>query len=355
MAGASIDVINAMAFNFNYRLNNENIIAPNQITSLLAAVLKSILEISYSEIPDYLSKVKIDDEAAQLAKKLSDTDNSVIILGEHAVNNPQASSVAKLIAEIAKQTNSTTLNLTATANSNAANMANFIPEKGGLDTNAMLAAGLNAYILLDIYPQYDFHNSVEAIKALNNEKTFVISINSFKDSAVEKYSNVILPMAAFYETSGSHVNVEGRVQTFAAAIGAPGEAKPAWKILKVLADLLELPGFHYADSTQITSEVAHQSYKQKACDAEIDITVKRGITVIWQKSPYAIDVLSRYATSLQATKIGQINSASMNQATFTKLELSAETPKYLGVPVVVTEAVADNCVFVNANKATGGE
>ncbi|SMN02234.1 NADH-ubiquinone oxidoreductase chain G [uncultured Candidatus Thioglobus sp.] len=355
MAGASIDVINAMAFNFNYRLNNENIIAPNQITPLLAAVLKSILEISYSEIPDYLSKVKIDDEAAQLAKKLSDTDNSVIILGEHVVNNPQASSVAKLIAEIAKQTNSTTLNLTATANSNAANMANFIPGKGGLDTNAMLAAGLNAYILLDIYPQYDFHNSVGAIKALNNEKTFVISINSFKDPAVEKYSNVILPMAAFYETSGSHVNVEGKVQTFAAAVGALGEAKPAWKILKVLADLLELPGFHYADSTQITSEVAHQSYRQKVCDAEIDITVKRGMTVIWQKSPYAVDVLSRYATSLQATKIGQINSASMNHTTFTKLELSAKTPKYLGVPVVVTEAVADNCVFVNANKATGGE
>ncbi|SMN10815.1 NADH-ubiquinone oxidoreductase chain G [uncultured Candidatus Thioglobus sp.] len=355
LAGASIDVINVMAFNFNYRLNSENIIAANQTASLLGAVLKSILEISYSEIPDYLSKVKVTDEAMQMAKKLSDTDNSVIILGEHTVNNPQASSIVKLITEIAKQTNSTTLNLSATANSNAANMANFIPGEGGLDTNAMLAGDLSAYILLDIYPQYDFHHSVTAIEALSNKKTFVISVNSFKDQAVAKYSNVILPMAAFYETSGSHVNVEGKVQTFAAAVSAPGEAKPAWKILKVLADLLELPGFHYADSSQIISEVTHQSHKQKACDAKIDLTTKQGITVIWQKSPYAVDVLSRHAAALQATKIGQINSASMNKATFSKLEISKKTPEYLGVPVVVTEAVANNCVFVNANKATGGK
>jgi NADH-quinone oxidoreductase subunit G len=124
-------------------------------------------------------------------------------------------------------------------------------------------------------------------------------------------------------------------------------------VLKVLADLLELPGFHYANSEQITSEISNQSHQYKVDDKAINITTKRGVSVIWQKSPYAIDVLSRHATALQATKIGQMHSASMNKATAKKEEVK-EGGQYLGVPVIITEKVADNCVFVNANQSTGG-
>ena len=352
LSGASIDVINAMAFDFNYRLNSENIVSPNQTAAMLAGVLKSVLQNAQVEIPDYLVDIEINDVATQLAEKLFQSDNSVIVLGEHVINNPQAASIANLVSEIAQHTNSTTLNVSATANSMAANMTGFVPGKGGLDVNAMLAADLKAYILLDIYPQYDFHHSLQAVEALSNEDTFVISLNSFKDDAVAQYSDVLLPIASFYETSGSHVNVEGEVQSFAAAVNAPSDTKPAWKVLKVLADLLELPGFHYADSAQVTSEIMHQSHKQHAHNESIDIKVKRGVNVIWQKSPYAVDVLSRHATSLQATNIGQINSASMNKATAKKLEV-AQDDEYLGVPVAINEAVANNCVFVNANHSTG--
>jgi len=352
LSGASIDVINAMAFDFNYRLNSENIISPNQTAAMLAGVLKSVLQNAQVEIPDYLVDIEVNDVATQLAEKLSRSDNSVIVLGEHIINNPQAASIANLVSEIAQHTNSTTLNVSATANSMAAKMTGFVPGKGGLDVNTMLAADLKAYILLDVYPQYDFHHSLQAVEALGNEDTFVISLNSFKDDAVAQYSDVLLPIASFYETSGSHVNVEGEVQSFAAAVNAPSNTKPAWKVLKVLADLLELPGFHYADSAQVASEVMHQSHKQHAHDESIDVKVKRGINVIWQKSPYAVDVLSRHATSLQATNIGQINSASMNKATAKKLEV-AQDDEYLGVPVAINEAVANNCVFVNANHPTG--
>ena len=352
LSGASIDVINAMAFDFNYRLNSENIISPNQTAATLAGVLKSVLGNAHIEVPDYLVDIEVSDIAMQLADKLTQSNNSVIVLGEHIINNPQASSIANLVSEIAQHTDSTTLNVSATANSMAANMAGFVPGKDGLDVNAMLAADLKAYILLDVYPQYDFHHSVQAVEALSSDDTFVISLNSFKDDAVAQYSDVLLPIASFYETSGSHVNVEGEVQLFAAAVNAPSNAKPAWKVLKVLADLLELPGFQYADSSQVTSEIKHQSHKQHAHNESIDIKVKRGINVIWQKSPYAVDVLSRHATSLQATNIGQINSASMNKTTAKKLEV-AQDDEYLGVPVAINETVANNCVFVNANHSTG--
>jgi NADH-quinone oxidoreductase subunit G len=161
----------------------------------------------------------------------------------------------------------------------------------------------------------------------------------------------MLPIASFYETPSSHVNVEGAVQSYSAAVSAPSGAKPAWKVLKVLADLLELPGFHYANCAQVTSEVSHQSRKQHAYEESVDLTVKRGINVIWQKSPYAIDALLRHSASLQDTKIGQLNNASMNKATAKKLELE-KGDEYLGIPVMVSDTVANNCVFVNANHST---
>jgi NADH-quinone oxidoreductase subunit G len=104
---------------------------------------------------------------------------------------------------------------------------------------------------------------------------------------------------------------------------------------------------------QVASEIMHQGHKQHVHDESIDITVKRGVNVIWQKSPYAVDVLSRHAASLQDTKIGQINSASMNKATAKKLEVT-QGSSYLGVPVSISEAVANNCVFVSANHSTTG-
>jgi hypothetical protein len=92
----------------------------------------------------------------------------------------------EVFREIAQQTGAATLNVSATSNSIAAEMANFVPGQGGLNANAMLAADLSAYILLEVYPQYDFHDSVQAIESLDNKNTFVISMNSFKDKEVAR-------------------------------------------------------------------------------------------------------------------------------------------------------------------------
>lgn len=351
LAGAKIDAINAMAFDFNYPLSDENIIAPNQTATLLGAVLKSILQSTKAEIPAYLDKVSPTPESKKLADKLLKSNNSVIVLGEHIVNNPQAASIALLVGEIAQQTNASTLNVSATANSMAGVLVNFVPSKGGLNANQMLAENLKAYILLDIYPDYDCHNASQVVQTLSSDDAFVISLNSFKDEKVMQYSDVLLPIASFFETSGSHINIEGKVQSFSAAVSAPKDAKPAWKVLKVLADLLALPGFHYTDSTQVASEAIHQRHKPSVADVGVDLMAKSDINIIWQKSPYALDALCRHGVSLQTTEIGQLNCAYMNQATAKKLELQ-RGDEYLAIPVNISETVANNCVFINT---TGGQ
>ncbi|MDG2395783.1 NADH-quinone oxidoreductase subunit NuoG [Candidatus Thioglobus sp.] len=351
LAGAGITTLNVKEFDFNYK-TNDIIVAPNEIANTLAGVLRVLVEKSAEEVPAYLLAVTPCAQAIDIASSLLNSDKTVLILGEHVVNNAQAASIANLITEIAKLSNSLTLNLTVTANALGAQRVNFVPNSTGMNVNEMLAAEMRAFVLLDVYPEYDFHHLDEALNTLLNNDVFVISLNGFKNDLVAQYSDVMLPMAAMYETSGTHVNINHEMQSFSAAVGAPGESKPAWKILKVLADLLELPGFHYENSTQVLSEVAHQMTPVHEYDTAINLdksTVE--VETIWTHSPYHTDALLRHATSLRASKIGQINTASINAATAKSLSLS-DSDTYLGVPVDITETMADQCVFISSNQAT---
>ncbi len=351
LSGANITTLNVKDFDFNYKVDS-HITSPNEIANTLAGVLKTLIDKTKQEFPEYLSDVIPSEHSVTLANNLLEANNSVLILGEHLINNAQASSISNLTAEIAKLTNSSTLNLTATANSLGAQQVNFMPNSQGMNANEMLDADMRAFILLDIYPEYDFHHSAAALNALSSDDVFVISLNSFGSELVSQYSDVMLPMAAMFETSGTHMNINGKAQSFRASVGAPGEAKPAWKILKVLADLLELPSFHYENSTQVMSEVAHQSIQTHEYDASIDLS-KQTVTLetIWMHSPYQSDVLLRHAKSLNASQIGQMNTASMSATTAQSLSLNNKDT-YLGVPVEIDSIMADQCVFVNSNQAT---
>ena len=352
LAGAQISSVNVKAFDYNLKTNHTTV-APQEIATLLAGVLKCILEKQSIELPAYLEHANSSELSLELADKLLNAESSVIVLGEHIVNNAQAASIAQLVAEIAKRVKGATLNVSMTANALGAQHAHFVPTSAGMNANEMLQADMRAFLLLDVYPEYDFHHASSAIEALSKEDVFVVSLNSFNNDLTAEYADVLLPMAAMYETSGSHVNINHDIQSFKAVVQAPEEAKPAWKILKVLADLLELPGFHYENSTQISSELAHQPHEHNQ-DTAIDLTAKVDtVETIWMHSAYHTDALLRHAGALGASQIGQTHIASMNTATAKMLALKS-SDTYLGVPIDITETVADQCVFVSSNQATMG-
>ena len=101
---------------------------------------------------------------------------------------------------------------------------------------------------------YDFINPKLAADTFNKDDVFVVSLNSFEDEASQINSDVILPLASFYESSGTHINFDGIAQSFSASVKGPGDSKPGWKIIKVLADLFEFKGFEYTDSTQVADD-----------------------------------------------------------------------------------------------------
>ena len=203
--GASVSTINAKAFDFNYRVSHSLLTSPQNTVATLSSVLKALLNKSSQALPDQLNSVTVHQAHIDIAHALLNADHPVVVLGEHVNGNRCSDQVAKLVFEIAKAADAKTLNASLTGNAHSAERVNFKPDNG---KNALqiLASDLTAFILFDVYPNFDCIEPENAIEHLSRDDAFVVSMNSFADESVLSFANVILPIASFYETSGTPVS-----------------------------------------------------------------------------------------------------------------------------------------------------
>ena len=138
----------------------------------------------------------------------------------------------------------------------------------------------------------------------------VVTLSPFKANL--DISDVLLPIAPFTETSGSFVNAEGRLQSFHAVVRPLGDTRPAWKVLRVLGNLLGLSGFD-ADASQavlatalpgVASGSVVEATRLNNADASVGPAAADQMPA--QSSPcvaaiYQLDGLVRRAASLQLT------------------------------------------------------
>jgi len=169
----------------------------------------------------------------------------------------------------------------------------------------MLGGGLKAVLLLNTEPEFDAADGRAALAGLNKAQ-MVVTLSPFKANLA--ISDVLLPIAPFTETPGTFVNAEGRVQGFHAVVKPLGEARPAWKVLRVLANMLGLPGFEYESSQEVlkaargadaaTASVQGDVLGNATSDA-IDLAPSHGHPAT--ASIYQLDGIVRRAPSLQLT------------------------------------------------------
>ena len=353
--GASVNTINNKKFDFNYQTDLEILSSPQKTLLMLQSILKSLHERTKTTVPKYLSKLTVDDSQNKIADDLIAAERPVIILGEHVNSNISSSDIASIISEIAALANAKIANLSLNGNSLSAEKVGFKPSNNGKNAISMFTENTKAFLLMDVDFNYDFIDSKLAADTFNNDDVFVISLNSFEDEITLMNSDVILPLAGFYESSGTHINFDGVAQSFSASVKGPGDSKPGWKIIKVLADILELNGFEYTDSTQVADDALSMSSANNndLVKNNIKETVDSKVAVHWQYSPYAIDGITRKAKALQETPIGKMNDAFISLATAKELKLS-EGDLYHGVPVSINETVAEGCVFVHTYQSRKG-
>jgi NADH-quinone oxidoreductase subunit G len=115
-------------------------------------------------------------------------------------------------------------------------------------------------------------------------------------------SDVLLPISPFTETAGTFINTEGRAQSFHGVVKPLGEARPAWKVLRVLGSMLNVPGFDFETIEEVRAQAIPadvQALLSNACSANVDVSPVAGQPAV--AAIYQLDSLVRRAPSLQLT------------------------------------------------------
>ena len=244
------------------------------------------------------------DTAKGIAKSLMGGERKAIFLGNAAVHHPNASGLLGLANWIGAQTGASVGYLTEAANTVGAQLVGATPQGKGLNAGQMLEGQLKAVIVLNTEPEFDSAHGVKAVAGLNAAQ-MVVTLSPFKANL--SFSDVLLPIAPFTETPGTFVNAEGRVQSFHAVVKPLGDTRPAWKVLRVLGNLLDVPGFDFESSLDVLQQVKGISeghvvaaMLSNTVDASIQLTsTNQAIPAV--ASIYQLDSLVRRATSLQLT------------------------------------------------------
>ncbi len=196
--------------------------------------------------------VEVSPHAAAIAASLLGGERKAILLGNAALQHPQAVQLKSLANWIGEHTGASVGDLTEAANTVGAQLVRAQPVSGGLNAAAMLQGSLKACLLLNVEPDRDAAQPAAAMAALQSAE-MVVAFTSFRDAALD-CADVLLPIAPFTETSGTFVNAEGRAQSFHGVVKPLGETRPAWKVLRVLGNLLNLPGFDFETSEAVRGE-----------------------------------------------------------------------------------------------------
>jgi NADH-quinone oxidoreductase subunit G len=297
--GGQVNVLNAQSQDWAMPVKNTVLADSTHWVSALAGIANAVGAETGVLAP---VAAEVNDAARAIAKSLLGGEHKAILLGNAAAHHAQASSLLSLANWIAQQTGAVVGYLSEAANTVGAQLVNAQPGQGGLNAAQMLGGGLKAALLLNNEPAFD---SALGSQGLANAG-MVVTLSPFKTNL--DISDVLLPIAPFTETSGSFVNAEGRLQSFHAVVRPLGDTRPAWKVLRVLGNLLGLPGFD-ADSSQAVlaaalpgltaGSVVEASRLSNAGAAFIDMNPAASQPCV--ASIYQLDSLVRRASSLQLT------------------------------------------------------
>ncbi len=379
---AKVMCVNPFEVDFNYNIESQSISSPADMLLTLATIAKASISLSKTKPPtglaELLKSVRVNGDAKVIAENLKSASNAVVFLGGLSVQNPNYSVLRALVAVISENTDATLGYLAESANTVGAWLAGVVPhrleagnisEEVGKNTAEMLATSSKVYLLLDVEPEFACDNPQQAQKAMD-EANCVISISPFASDKMLSNADIILPSACYSETSGTYVNIEGKWQSFRAAAKSFENARPAWKILRVLGNKLGVRGFDYVSSSDVRDEL------QIACDsvsgvnnafevigrysvfkpAEDSVDDKNCLYRIGEVAEFCGDSLQRRATALQKSDLKQeciqlssteIQRLSLQQVEDGSVNVNVEQGgENILLPLLVNNLIPDGCVYI---------
>ena len=195
----------------------------------------------------------LNNKSIKISESLIENNESqlsLIIAGPAVFSHPHASLILSLLSQISQITDSKLAALPHGANVAGGYLANAKPEFEGHSTASMFENSDAAFLLLNVEPAKDLNSGIKAVNTLSKSKAGVVALTSYK-SAVSDFATVMLPISTFAESSGTYVNIEGRVQNVSPVANVQGNSKPAWKVLRVIGNLLGFKEFNYENIKEV--------------------------------------------------------------------------------------------------------
>jgi NADH-quinone oxidoreductase subunit G len=316
--GAKVAFLNPRAFEYLFPVAAYGL-AQTDMVGELSAVVRALAAAAAKPVPAGLRAAAVTDAHRAIAAALLGGTRRAIILGSLAQRHPAYSELKALAGTAAALCGASLGVITEGANAAGAYLAGAVPHRDaggkptatGLSARGMLEAGLKAYLLFGgIDPANDLAAGPEALGSAE----LVVAATTHLSPGLRSVAHVVLPIGSFAESSGTFVNAEGRWQSWAGAAKLVGESRPGWKVLRVLANLLRLPGIDYVSSEEVRDEL------KRACGEHVawppvSANAKPGparafepaAAGTWVDIPvYQGDVLVRGSEALSKTKDGHV-------------------------------------------------
>jgi len=376
--GADVMQLNPLAYEFNYDLSADLIVSPAEMINALAGILKALLdgkEID-SAVSKLLANAEVGEVQTDIANKLKQAESASILLGSMCESHPQFAAIRALANLIASHSGSVLGYTGVGVNSAGACLAGGLPNRGpaavkasasGKNAATMLQEPLSAYLIYNVEPELDCWDSVLAETAMQSAQS-VVAFTSFASEKMKSYADVMLPLAQFAENEGSYINVEGVKQSFSAAVDPVGEARPGWKVLRVLANKFELDGYQYKTLNDVVAELEASigelnSENQTEWALPTSLNNVNGSLQRFSDVPMNMtDSFVRHAKSLQMTTDVSDGAIHINNNLASKLGLSEETSVKaeqneiaLTLPLIMDDRLADDCVLIQAKHPQSAE
>lgn len=321
--GAKVHSLHALNDDWLMPMASQTVAAPSAWPQALADIATAIAVSKGTNAP---ATGTATDAAKAIAESLLSGERKAVLLGNAAAQHPQASTLLALAQWIGNETGASVGYLTEAANTVGAQLVGALPGAGGLNAGQMLGAPkLKACLLLHTEPTFDAADAAAATASIGAAE-MVVALTPFRSAAAD-VADVMLPVAPFSETSGTFVNAEGRVQGFHGVVKPLGETRPAWKVLRVLGNLLGIAGFDFETSEEVRAQalgdVAGLAARlDNTTPTQAAVAVASGLERIADVPIYATDSLVRRATSLQLTADARAPMVSLPSALWDQLGLA---------------------------------
>ncbi|MFC4159613.1 NADH-quinone oxidoreductase subunit NuoG [Chitinimonas lacunae] len=326
--GMKLAVINPMDDELLTRIEQKLIVRPDQLVETLAAVVKAAAELKGVTVPAEVAAAEADAAATAIAKLLveaaaTEGSHASLLFGNLAAHHPRAAELA-LLGNLLQQVAGVRFGWMSEAANTVGAQALGLKASG-----SAFAKTRKAYVLFNTEVELDSYNPQRALSAVKSAE-MVVALSAFKHAALD-YADVLLPITPFSETAGSFVNMEGRLQSFNGVVKPLGDARPGWKVLRVLGNMLGLAGFDFDSAEMVRAAALPQGEaaltgRLDNAVADISLSLKSpssGLIRLGEVAPYQADALVRRSAPLQQTRDARPPVVALAPATAARLGVEA--------------------------------